>query len=607
MIFNSFMKIYFITLVITFLSACGKGRGVPFSDPQENPENEVSLSEVSPSRQPEKKEAQANGEKVPPAPSSVGLEQTKERDSLSAGATSPVALKEGDVSPVDNTPDAKVKEEEPAMIEHFTLKDFENSGLLGDVKEKDKDKHFYFSAAYLHDVLVYVDNALRAGRVNSGAMNYLKRLCVDKNDCSKGVDLNSLTRSHIAYLVKLAGMFLPTVDSEINKLDDEKVMKTESLLLLQGFYKNIDIEHWIKKMQENNTTSIIINLSWSGIWSHESALFFRLGEYIQKKQIDLYIEGKCDFLCFNYLLPAARKIYIGPYGHVSTRGSIRGLMKDVTNTLPRQKEAIELVLISPPYSTVGFVKESFMDKILGLHLPQSVREEKMQIFFESMEGWEKEEGMGKEIKDRLVRFIYDIDKESLLDLSEGDIGGFLESVSSDQQASLKRFFIEIDPLSYSSNQYVFSLGVIAEIESDYYEKKIKVKENLVSSLNYTFFDFLDLASYLTREDDYMEYFMVNRSYYDVSEEDRFYKEVAPSVGLLRSLGLDIKGENRLGMFELYSISEGEDFNLEEFNVDDTSKTGKTLYLDEKRVENCDFFAESAAHTKESLEGCLTFD
>lgn len=601
--FNSFMKICFIVLIITFLSACGKGRGVPSSDPPENPESEVSLSEAPPSRQPEGKEVQASEGKVPPAPSSVGSEQKKEEDSLSAEATSSVALGKGDVSPFDNTPEVKVKEEEFPMMEHFTLKDFENSGLLGDIKEK--DKHFYFSAAYLHNVFVYVDNSLRAGRMNPGLMGYFKPFCIDKDDCSKGIDLNSLTRSHIAYLVKLVGLFLPTVDTEVSKSDDEKVIQTESLLILQGFYKNMDVEHWIKKMEENNTTAIIINLSWSGIWSQESALFFRLGEYIQKKQIDLYIEGKCDFLCFNYLLPAARKIYMGPYGHVSTSGSIGGLMKDVTNTLPRQKKAIEERLIPPPYSTVGFVKKSFTDKILNLNFSQSVREDKVRNFFTAMEEWE--EGVGTRIGKLLLKFIYDKPgKESLLDLSEEDIGEFSERLSPEEKASLKRFFIEIDPLSYTSNQYQFFLSGMAQVESDYYEDTIKVKESLVSSpgLGYTFFDFLDLASYLVKEDKYTEYFMVTRSYYDVPEDDRFYKDVAPSVGLLRSLGLDIKGENRLGMFELRPVSEGEDFNLEEFNVDDTSKTGKTLYLDEKRMMNCNFFALDATYTERELKDCL---
>ena len=54
--------------------------------------------------------------------------------------------------------------------------------------------------------------------------------------------------------------------------------------------------------------------------------FLKLGEFIREREIDLHIVGGCGHYCALYLIPAAKTVYIEPYGYIYHRGSFTGLL-----------------------------------------------------------------------------------------------------------------------------------------------------------------------------------------------------------------------------------------------------------------------------------------
>ena len=238
--------------------------------------------------------------------------------------------------------------------------------------------------------------------------------------------MDKLTRTHIAYLLKVAGLLYPSGHINIHKWSDDrdrKIKETIPVFVFQNLIQEkkegqniyIDIDQQIKLMETQNTKKIIVNLSYHGIFFENKSVFFSLGEYIKKNQVDLYIEGRCSYLCANYLLPAARTVYIGPYGHIASKGSLAGLSRDVENTMPLQLEEIGKQLAGITYFLEGNIaplKYSFR-----ISFQKDSKEESEKVwnnFYTNLENWEGRSG--KLIIRRLNIFLAAREENSFLDL-----------------------------------------------------------------------------------------------------------------------------------------------------------------------------------------------
>ena len=63
--------------------------------------------------------------------------------------------------------------------------------------------------------------------------------------------------------------------------------------------------------------------------------------------------------------------------------------------------------------------------------------------------------------------------------------------------------------------------------------------------------FLLISGYLLKDSRYAEDFSEPKPYYNVPEKDKLYEWIVPSAELLRAMGLDIRGENNIDMFDFF--------------------------------------------------------
>ena len=625
MIFNSYIKFSLIVFLAVLFSACEKkGTG--------SKEEEEGRSEHSEDSSPKPKEEEGPGVKEPPK-DPPSLPEDKKEEEPSKGAppsngpkkneaevSSPQEPSKAEVEP-DNEQAAalaeikKIMEQIPDSEKHFTFKEFKATGLLGE-----EDQISKVSGFYIYYFVTSIDNSLRKGLIHPQDKEYLEPFCGDKNDCTKGVDLGKLTRSHIARLLRFFGFTSPDfgyiTDSE--KPDDEPIPFYILHSILEymkedGQTEKISIEEHIEMMKTQKIKKIAINLS-APRPDITKEQYFLLGRYIKEQEAELYIEGRCSYHCFNYLLPAAKKIYIGPYGHISSKVFAQGVKIEMEKILSLQLQKLGEKIAASYFAEdnieglVGSFQNSFQER--GEVEDQRATATKSRIlnrFLALLENWE--EGTGKEIKGKLNDFLYNkgygTAEESLPNLSGEEIEEFLNSLSPEERMSLRRSFFWSNEVTNPLHDFLGKLNQNISMDFQYYNKT-GVGTNLNSKAGYSFFDFLNLSTFLVNVTSYTNFFSVPgnvpRSYYSVSEEDKFL-EVAPSADLLRSLGFNVQGENNIGMFRLYHAEKqfGPLIEPSEYaeNLND-----KVLYLDEKRMENCDFFAETATYTKESLEGCL---
>ena len=622
MIFNSYIKFSLIVFLAVLFSACEKkGTG--------SKEGEEGRPEHSKDSSPKPKEEEGPGVEEPPK-GPPSLPEDKKEGDPSKGAPPPDRPKkdEAEVSPPQGPSKAEVEpdnEQAAALAEirqtvekipdpekHFTSDQLKATGLLGE----EKDASLF--AVYVYPFLIDMDNRLRNGQIPQGNLEYLKPLCADENDCSKGINLNKLTRAHMAYFVRLIGSHMTSVFAYMT-IKDEPDVEPMPIYILHDFMeyiengqrKSVNIEEHIETMRKQKVKKIVVNLSRNANHTQiKMEDYFLLGKYIKEQEVDLYVEGKCSVLCFNYLLPAAKRIYVGPYGHISARSFARGLKKGTEKIFSLQLEETGQEIAAPYFAEdntealVQSFQTSFQTQGQANIQEIETKKRKLNYFLTTLDTWE--EGLGKGIKEKLDEFLYgkgyEVAEESFPNLNDPHLGEFVESLSLEERASLKRMFFNFSEHSKPLRDFVNRLQQRINTDFQYYDE-IGVKENLISQSGYSFFDFLDLSTFLVRMEIYLKVFSVPRAYYNIPEEEKTYREVAPSVGLLRTLGFDIQGENHIEMFRMY-YGEGErGAFIEQLEYDDLIKD-QVLYLDKKRIENCGFFAPDATYTEGTLKDCL---
>ena len=87
----------------------------------------------------------------------------------------------------------------------------------------------------------------------------------------------------------------------------------------EGYYQDV-----IDQISESGARAIGVNM----YDNHYTLGIMKLAGYIRENNMDIYVLGYCSLTCSNYLLPAARNIYIEPYGVILYEGSSPSLIAD---------------------------------------------------------------------------------------------------------------------------------------------------------------------------------------------------------------------------------------------------------------------------------------
>ena len=466
-------------------------------------------------------------------------------------------------------------------LDSLTLDDLEKNNLLGE-DGSSLHNHFYMPYALFH-AKEFLDstNVLKAE---------LPPLCFDEESCSKNlIDVTRLEHSHMAYLIKKIGLS-KLLDGIVTLTKDET---TFTVAFLQGtldsddMATNIDtIKERIEHMDQNDTRKILINLA--SFWKN-TEIFFLLGEYIHKKQVDLHIVGQCTDLCARYLIPAAKTVIIGPYGHISYGGSHVGFYNTALEAVPRQ-EAYILNYINNP--NTDDLYKFFVHRITQVRqLTVETQSATTKKFIDDLRNWDKDStNKGTQVAAAVEDFLSSKGSVFITHLTDEDIKEFFRNLSSspDLVKNLKSYIMQKAPYRQHGDQLMSYFKHFAKIEEDYYKNRTSIFAELSSQskTSYSYFDFTDLVARLIQSAPYLNTFSVPRAY-NMPEETKPFFEVLPSGDLLRNLGLNVQGENHIEMFD----------------TDENSKQ-IFLYLNNERIESCKFFTDGISFTTKTLLECL---
>ena len=516
------------------------------------------------------------------------------------------------------------------------------------VKTRKGSDQFYF-------YLVHMFNDINKGLAASHPVitTEFAHLCYD-SDCAKGLDIKKITPEDVHLMLKYSSSLNTVrVSAQSRTEDDQSSQNLGAILFLQGnlsppgwgpiryelFLQNglkgEDLPHRQKLRHEvmdyidkHNIREIGVNLPHQfgpGSAGHYDVnVFIELGRFIKKRNLNLRIVGRCGTHCANYLVPAAETVYIEPYGHIYTEGSIYGLLHGLNRAFPKHREYLiqkfkhEWLprftetpdLEDPLLSTgtaesvgVGEAQISLVD-FISVHIvkfaglsedsktssvnARAQRKRKVANFQDIFSGWMElvwTEERQKEFFTKIQQHQNEINRPFRMWIKT-DVDKFLQSLDNEKDRSFLEdtaLFIKVhtDSEIKKSQHYLRDLEWL---HGRTYAYQVEMGSYLSSENDYTYKRLLDVAAHLVRDLRYQEVISVLKPHYPVPEEDK-YDGVMFSTELLKGLGLDVRGENNRAPF----VDWGD-------NV---------LYLTEKKIENCEFHKPDISYTKETLDECLS--
>lgn len=435
----------------------------------------------------------------------------------------------------------------------------------------------------------------------------LKGLC-HESDCSKGLNLQEASQFGMPSTIRLFS-FIESSDILADDPDTE-----ESLLFLQGrlapeewdpllYLQNRsrsgekkpvehiqNILHTVRWMEEHNVQRIAVNLLPQ--FHEDPAPFVILGEFMKKKQMDLHIMGGCGHYCVSYLIPAAKTVYIEPYGYIYHQGNFTGKLVEVSKIFNVQNE--EYIKEHKEQWLPQLRNEEMVDFVTDAIISSDNKGNTIANLLIVLQ--KNNAQLEKEFRDRLGRFKYNTNKEITNGTEEevrGVINGFSPELLKEAALSLK---LQFDDKVTKSSEYTKRLRHFSRMETSYYFNRINIKD-LKPQTDYGYVDFLMLSASLLKDTRYAESFSVPKAFYNIPEQDKPYEWIVPSAELLRSLGIDVKGENNREM-----INDPEFLSLLGISKENM------LYLDNEGIENCGFFKENVSvYTTEKIKECLVSD
>ena len=450
--------------------------------------------------------------------------------------------------------------------------------------------------------------ALEQLKLDADHEKLLSKFCYEDN-CLKGVDLKRITKLEIPSIIRNISF---AISLKLSPNEEDINPKAQSVYLLQGqlvpkewdrwrYIKDksttlplhtVDMKADIYWMKQNNIQRIAVN--WPPQLYRDPEPFILLGQFIKQQGIDLHIVGGCGHYCATYLLPAARTVYIEPYGYIYHKGVNRGLLMETKRAVHAQREMyIKQLEEEWPGMTsedkVHSVVSEIMKENAIMNMERTVKG--IMVFLK-----ETDPKKLKEFRDKLSEISFKLDKLLFTDFITEDMRELVKILSPELLKSVALFLrMPPDDKLKDSFEYAEQLSYFFQIEKNYYSS-INIQD-LPFQKKYDFFGFLTVSSFLLKDSKYADIFFVPKFFYSIPEKDKPYEWIVPSAELLRGLGIDIRGENNVEM--IYDPEFLSMLGLSRENI---------LYLDNKGMENCGFFEKDAhGYTTEKIKECLVHE
>ena len=440
------------------------------------------------------------------------------------------------------------------------------------------------------------------------------KFCYESN-CLNGLDPEKINGTDMPSVIRKLSD-LPSINLSPPSSADQY---TEATVFIQGslaprghnlwlFMKNkkdsqanpehlTQIDRQINAMRRQNIKRIAVNLPPQ---LHEDPMpFILLGQFIRQKEIDLYVVGGCGHYCALYLVPAAKTVYIEPYGYIYHKGSFTGLLNETLKgtNIQRRKYMSQLAENWVSHLTTEKTIDFVVDAIVSMAASSLDDLQRVIITFQSWLDKNISE-QGKEFRAEFKRFNVKLGKISISDWTAEEVREFIQILSPELLKNTALFFRVIqDEQIQKSMEYGRELQDLSAVETAYYNV-LKTSQRFVSHMRYEYMEFLLLSGQLLKDPRYIEISSEPKPYYNVPEKDKPYEWIVPSAELLRNMGLDVRGDNNKEMIDFTEfplMSGGEErYSAEQF-----------MYLDSITMESCGFFNRDAFYKTEELKECLS--
>ena len=132
---------------------------------------------------------------------------------------------------------------------YFTVEQIEKFGLLSEIQEDSLNVFL----TYIYHFLRQIDDQLKNNQIDEKIISEFKLLCIDINDCSKGIGFHKMGKSHMAYFIEIVGALQPSDFIPMSKANDSGmsgVTEEELIFVFQGQKGNLQLEKQLKIMEE---------------------------------------------------------------------------------------------------------------------------------------------------------------------------------------------------------------------------------------------------------------------------------------------------------------------------------------------------------------------
>ena len=501
-----------------------------------------------------------------------------------------------------------------------------------------------------HFYLVYWLNALNVDlKEKEKKFEYketFKHLCYDAG-CQDGLDMGKVNSGEDVHLVLKYATLRPGLVLKIpipgnsmvffqgymsppqSSLRDHRASYERAIETQTGFPGRQMVWDIMDFVEKTDAQEIAVNLPHQfgpGFTGHYNVnAFMELGLFMKRNELDLRVVGRCGTHCANYLVPAADRVIIEPYGYIYTEGSVHGLFVDGNRMalaqrddylrrlregwLPKLREAVAVgsksVSPSPgPVSEaesssrlVDFVRSQMhiMFGLLGVpggpsHISEFQRKQMADNFMQALTGWSQavwENGKWEEFVDYMVRYQQGTINKSFREWKTDDIDGFVRSLANgDQWYFLEELALFIRThIDLEVREWRVYLADLQWLQGHTIPYHREVTGALASRLSYDYKKLLDVIPSFVRDLGYEKRFSVLKARYPVPESEKSYVAVL-STELLEKLGVRVVGKIRR---EVVAMNMGH-------NV---------LYLGEREIQNCELLNRDISHDKKSFKECLS--
>ena len=339
--------------------------------------------------------------------------------------------------------------------------------------------------------------------------------------------------------------------------EDIFLFDTEYGLILEGQVKIEQGNQLVKTIAKMKPKKISINVR----GDNDSIGFYKqLADYVSQNSIDIHITGLCANACANYLLPAAKKIIIEPYGVIAFQNSYAGEFEDMKIASENEFKNIKIAFEnSYLYNNMDFTE--FLYSFL------TSKKNQLLIYFLS-----KNEA---ELFQKVNAYLTSRDAVDFLDLSQEDFYVFMDQLTEEEINKIKQFFIH----NVYNNQRTLLLNQQLKILTEIVNLEDQVLDfyPLPSQYHYTYYEFIKRINKLTTDNRFYEIFPYQlKKSYPLPEKFKL-EYVIPSVQVLKKLGLNIiSGEN----------------HFQSLGKEITNSSTGSLYLTEEVLKKCKDFDSS---------------